>query len=84
MKSKGADKLIFDYEFKEFSGKDDILAYVRGPSYNLEDNTPGICFGFSVNYNSKTKYDVNILFDDRSKEDPSGIPSQQSSAYDLY
>lgn len=58
------DSTVIDFQFMFFDSHDAIIQYMKDPQYNLDDAHPGICFGWSLTENSKSDYDLNMIFDD--------------------
>lgn len=47
---------------------DAIMGYIESDSYMLEDDHPGVCFGFSIKENNGSDYAVNLVFNDRREQ----------------
>lgn len=56
--------LNIPFQYRAFESHKAIMDYIADGKYEQDDDHPGICFGFSVEENSTTNYQVKLAFND--------------------
>jgi hypothetical protein len=56
------EKINIDFKYREFGSHDEIMDYIGGSDYRMNDDYPGVCFGFSVSTNTANKVEVKLIF----------------------
>jgi hypothetical protein len=51
-----------DFTLNEFASHDDIMNYLEDSNYEISDEMPGMCFGFSVKQKAQDDIDVKLIF----------------------
>jgi hypothetical protein len=49
---------IVNFEFKEYSSKQELFDYTLQSDYIIDDSKPGVCFGYQIVSNSDTDFEL--------------------------
>ena len=79
MDMSGIIDVLGGFELREFRNQQELDDYIQHSEYGInEEEHPGVCFGFSVTENEdKTKYELELQFNDLWPDMYIGIPSQR-------
>ena len=79
----GFDKHLGAFEFRAFESQEELDAFIEHEDYGRAEDRPGVCFGFSVTENeAKSKYELELQFNDFWIDDYNSIPLQRNEATD--
>jgi len=59
---------LIDFTYKEFESEKSINDYIKDPNYMQTEDRPGICFGFIIEENSISDFDIKIFQNDNRQE----------------
>lgn len=51
-----------EFKLKQFASHEEIMSYLEDSGYEVDDDKPGMCFGFSVKDKAIDDIDVKLIF----------------------